>query len=105
MFQRVRYESMRDVGIDCKSMHQTAIHLMDARALLANQRAIDVEMTRDPHRAGIHATACQHDADTRFDQTSDRVCYVGFRYRCMARTRRNQRAVNVERDESNILHR
>jgi hypothetical protein len=104
VFERERHESIRDVGIDCKSMHQTAIHPMDTRALLANQRAVDRQMTRDPHRARIHATACQHDADTRLGQTRDRVCYVGIGYRFMARTRRNQRAVDVERDELYVLH-
>src|SRR5262245_15051139 len=85
-------------------MHQAAIHPMDACALLADQRAIDAEMTCNPNRPRIHATASQHDANTRTDQSRDRVCYFSIGNRFVACARRNQRAVDVERNELYVRH-
>ena len=104
VFERVRDELLRDIGIDRIAMHQTAIQPMDARALLADQRAVEPQMIRNPRRARIHAPTRQHHRDTRLDQARDRIGYFGIRERFMARARRDQRAVDVERDELDVLH-
>jgi len=74
--QRERHELIRDSGIDCKPVQQTSVHVMNARALLADQRAFYAQVTRNPHGTRIHAATRQHYPDTGFQQVS----FTGINY-------------------------